>query len=68
MTYFYEVITFYVFYQVFYLPLALMVPPSVFAVHVQFNLLYQFWIHTEVLWDLSFTKGLAHLKSFSGTL
>ncbi|KAG1952260.1 alkylglycerol monooxygenase [Pimephales promelas] len=37
---------------VFYLPLALMVPPSVFAVHIQFNLLYQFWIHTELVKDL----------------
>ncbi|XP_066571640.1 alkylglycerol monooxygenase isoform X2 [Amia ocellicauda] len=34
---------------VFYLPMALIVPPSVFAVHVQFNLLYQFWIHTEII-------------------
>uniref|UniRef100_A0A673K8V7 Alkylglycerol monooxygenase n=1 Tax=Sinocyclocheilus rhinocerous TaxID=307959 RepID=A0A673K8V7_9TELE len=45
---------------VFYLPLALMVPPSVFAVHIQFNLLYQFWIHTEnyagilIIWDRMF--------------
>lgn len=46
---YYEVIIFYVFYQAFYLPLALAVPPSVFAVHIQLNLLYQFWIHTEVL-------------------
>ncbi|XP_029482079.1 alkylglycerol monooxygenase isoform X2 [Oncorhynchus nerka] len=37
---------------VFYLPMALAVPPSVFAVHIQFNLLYQFWIHTEVIRDL----------------
>lgn len=28
--------------------MALAVPPSVFAVHIQLNLLYQFWIHTEV--------------------
>lgn len=34
--------------QIFYLPLALVVPPSIFAVHIQLNLLYQFWIHTEV--------------------
>ncbi|XP_036394612.1 alkylglycerol monooxygenase [Megalops cyprinoides] len=34
---------------VFYLPLALAVPPSVFAVHIQFNLLYQFWIHTKMI-------------------
>ena len=32
----------------FYLPLALGIPPSIFLVHIQFNLLYQFWIHTEV--------------------
>uniref|UniRef100_A0A8C4Z212 Transmembrane protein 195 n=1 Tax=Gadus morhua TaxID=8049 RepID=A0A8C4Z212_GADMO len=37
---------------VFYLPMALAVPPSVFAVHIEFNLLYQFWIHTEVIKDL----------------
>ncbi|XP_053699582.1 alkylglycerol monooxygenase [Synchiropus splendidus] len=37
---------------VFYLPLALAVPPSVFAVHIQLNLLYQFWIHTELIRDL----------------
>lgn len=32
-----------------YLPVALFVPPSVFLVHNQFNLLFQFWIHTEVI-------------------
>ncbi|XP_029958581.1 alkylglycerol monooxygenase [Salarias fasciatus] len=37
---------------IFYLPLALAVPPSVFAVHIQLNLLYQFWIHTELVRDL----------------
>lgn len=37
---------------IFYLPLALAVPPSIFAVHIQLNLLYQFWIHTEVIRDL----------------
>ncbi|XP_028297984.1 alkylglycerol monooxygenase isoform X2 [Gouania willdenowi] len=37
---------------IFYLPLALAVPPSVFAVHIQLNLLYQFWIHTELISDL----------------
>lgn len=36
----------------FYLPLAFFVPPSVFLVHNQFNLLYQFWIHTEVIDNL----------------
>uniref|UniRef100_A0A8C4KMA3 Transmembrane protein 195 n=1 Tax=Dromaius novaehollandiae TaxID=8790 RepID=A0A8C4KMA3_DRONO len=37
---------------VFNLPMALFIPPSVFAVHLQFNLLYQFWIHTEVITNL----------------
>ncbi|KAM9307650.1 alkylglycerol monooxygenase [Gastrophryne carolinensis] len=36
----------------FYWPMALFVPPSVFAVHLQFNLLYQFWIHTELINNL----------------
>lgn len=33
----------------FYIPLAFFLPPTVFVVHLQFNLLYQFWIHTEVV-------------------
>ncbi|KAI1242754.1 hypothetical protein IHE44_0000300 [Lamprotornis superbus] len=36
----------------FNLPMAFFIPPSVFAVHLQFNLLYQFWIHTEVITKL----------------
>lgn len=34
---------------IFYLPAALFVPPSLFAAHRQFNTLYQFWIHTQVI-------------------
>lgn len=34
--------------QIFNLPMALFILPSVFAVHLQFNLVYRFWIHTEV--------------------
>ncbi|KAF3839615.1 hypothetical protein F7725_018332 [Dissostichus mawsoni] len=37
---------------IFYLPMALIVPPAVFAVHIQLNLLYQFWIHTELIKNL----------------
>ncbi|KAM8967491.1 alkylglycerol monooxygenase [Pelodytes ibericus] len=37
---------------VFYWPMAFFIPPSVFAVHLQFNLLYQFWIHTELIDNL----------------
>ena len=35
--------------QPFYLPLAFFVPPSHAIVHRELNLLYQFWIHTEVV-------------------
>ncbi|XP_063230292.1 alkylglycerol monooxygenase-like [Bacillus rossius redtenbacheri] len=37
---------------VFYLPLALFVPPAHFLTHQQFNLLYQFWLHTKVVRSL----------------
>ena len=32
-----------------YLPLALFLPPSAYFAHTQLNMLYQFWIHTEVI-------------------
>ncbi|CAF4781042.1 unnamed protein product [Rotaria sp. Silwood1] len=37
---------------IFYLPLALFVPPPIFLIHTQMNLLYQFWIHTEAISNL----------------
>ncbi|XP_068426657.1 alkylglycerol monooxygenase [Clinocottus analis] len=37
---------------IFYMPMALIAPPTVFAVHIQLNLLYQFWIHTELIRSL----------------
>ncbi|XP_054281353.1 alkylglycerol monooxygenase-like [Macrosteles quadrilineatus] len=37
---------------IFYLPMALFVPPAQFLTHQQFNLLYQFWIHTETVKSL----------------
>jgi len=36
-------------FQLFYLPMAFFIPPPLCLVHAQFNMLYQFWIHTEVL-------------------
>jgi len=33
----------------FYLPMALFLPPPLFLIHQQFNTVYQFWIHTEVI-------------------
>ncbi|KAK3089990.1 hypothetical protein FSP39_008264 [Pinctada imbricata] len=37
---------------IFYLPLALFIPPSVFMVHNELNILYQFWIHTQYIKSL----------------
>ncbi|XP_044261899.1 alkylglycerol monooxygenase-like isoform X2 [Tribolium madens] len=34
---------------IFYLPLAFAIPPAHFVTHQQFNLLYQFWIHTKTV-------------------
>lgn len=34
---------------IFYMPLALFVRPSIFMVHSHMNLLYQFWIHTQII-------------------
>ncbi|KJE88679.1 transmembrane protein, variant [Capsaspora owczarzaki ATCC 30864] len=36
----------------FYLPLALVLPPPILAVHKHFNTLYQFWIHTQMIKSL----------------
>ncbi|XP_059510504.1 alkylglycerol monooxygenase isoform X3 [Stegostoma tigrinum] len=49
---------------VFNLPMALFIPPSVFAVHLQFNLLYQFWIHTEDGTITASTRIMLELLSF----
>ncbi|XP_050343712.1 alkylglycerol monooxygenase-like [Nymphalis io] len=37
---------------VFYLPLALVIPPAQFIMHHQFSYLYMFWIHTEAIKSL----------------
>ncbi|XP_037868641.1 alkylglycerol monooxygenase [Bombyx mori] len=37
---------------IFYLPLALAIPPAQFLVHHQFSYLYMFWIHTETIKSL----------------
>ena len=36
----------------FFLPLAFFVPPAIALVHTEFNTMFQFWIHTEVVKDL----------------
>lgn len=36
----------------FYLPLAFVIPPAHFVTHQQFNLLYQFWIHSKTVTTL----------------
>ncbi|CAB3255911.1 unnamed protein product [Arctia plantaginis] len=37
---------------IFYLPLALVIPPAQFVMHHQFSYLYMFWIHTEAVKSL----------------
>eukprot|EP01132_Coremiostelium_polycephalum_P002509 gene2509-3107_t len=37
---------------VFYLPLGFFIPPQVYFFHKQFNTLYQFWIHTQLIGKL----------------
>ncbi|XP_046333271.1 alkylglycerol monooxygenase-like [Haliotis rufescens] len=37
---------------VFYLPMAPFIPPSIFILHHELNILYQFWIHTEYVRSL----------------
>ncbi|XP_026322262.1 alkylglycerol monooxygenase-like isoform X4 [Hyposmocoma kahamanoa] len=34
---------------IFYLPLALVIPPAQFVMHHQFSYLYMFWIHTDTI-------------------
>jgi alkylglycerol monooxygenase len=36
----------------FYLPIALFIPPQLFYMHKQVNTLYQFWIHTRLIGKL----------------
>jgi len=35
--------------QFSYIPISLVVPPSLYLVHHQLNLIYQFWLHTEAI-------------------
>ncbi|XP_032512975.2 alkylglycerol monooxygenase-like [Danaus plexippus] len=37
---------------IFYLPLAMVIPPAQFVMHHQFSYLYMFWIHTEAIKSL----------------
>ncbi|KAF9980174.1 hypothetical protein BGZ65_005449 [Modicella reniformis] len=47
----------------FNLPLALVFSPSQFAVHTQLNLLYQFWIHTEIVPRLGWLEYIINTPS-----
>ena len=35
--------------SIFYVPFALFVPPAIFLIHLQLAMLFQFWLHTELL-------------------
>ncbi|KAG0322823.1 hypothetical protein BGZ99_003135 [Dissophora globulifera] len=47
----------------FNLPLALVFSPAQFAVHTQLNLLYQFWIHTEIVPRLGWLEYIINTPS-----
>ncbi|XP_078686786.1 alkylglycerol monooxygenase-like [Branchiostoma floridae x Branchiostoma belcheri] len=47
----------------FMLPMALVVPPAAYSVHFQFNILYQFWIHTELVTSLGFLEYILNTPS-----
>ncbi|KAF9581864.1 hypothetical protein BGW38_000962 [Lunasporangiospora selenospora] len=47
----------------FNIPLALVFSPSQFVVHSQLNLLYQFWIHTEIVPRLGFLEYIINSPS-----
>ena len=38
-----------VLFQFFPTPLALIIPPPILLVHMQFSLIYQVWLHTEIV-------------------
>ncbi|XP_054164701.1 alkylglycerol monooxygenase-like [Oppia nitens] len=38
-----------VIYEFFPIPLALIIPPPILLVHMQFSLIYQVWLHTEIV-------------------
>src|SRR3989338_6177836 len=48
---------------IYYIPLALFFPPTLFLYHSQFNLLYQFWIHTETIPKLGFLEYFLNTPS-----
>ena len=56
------------FLQVFYMPLALFLPPPIFLVHNQFNLIYQFWVHTEVCLDGKYQLEPNYFLSLMGSM
>ena len=40
------------------MPLALIIPPQILLVHVQFSLIYQVWLHNQVIGHLGFIEYL----------
>lgn len=47
----------------FYLPLSFAISPSIFLVHAHLNLIYQFWIHTEIVDNLGFLEFVLNTPS-----
>ena len=47
----------------FYLPLALFIPTSQMIIHSEFNFIYQFLIHTELMGDLGILGNILNTAS-----
>ncbi|KAI8892369.1 fatty acid hydroxylase superfamily-domain-containing protein [Globomyces pollinis-pini] len=47
----------------FYLPAALIIPPTMFSVHKQLTTLYQYWIHTETVPRLGWLEYIINTPS-----
>ncbi|KAJ3250998.1 hypothetical protein HK103_002938 [Boothiomyces macroporosus] len=48
---------------IFYMPMAFMIPPPMFAFHKQLNLFTQFWIHTETIPRLGWLEYIINTPS-----
>lgn len=48
---------------IFYIPLALIIPPPLFYLHKQFNALYQFFIHTQLVGKMGFLEYILNTPS-----
>ncbi|KAJ6220027.1 hypothetical protein RDWZM_005839 [Blomia tropicalis] len=47
-------------YDIFPLPLSILIQPQILIVHMQFSLIYQIWLHNSVIGDLGFIEYIVN--------